>query len=66
MTSSDAEIVESPCVRNCCLNEEDVCMGCGRALEEIRSWVYYSNVEKQELLQTAKKRLDQIRAKRRW
>lgn len=28
----------SPCVRNCCLDDNDVCIGCGRTLEEIRSW----------------------------
>ena len=30
--------VPSPCVRNCCLDERDVCMGCGRSLDEIRAW----------------------------
>lgn len=28
----------SPCVRNCCLDDNDVCIGCGRTLEEIRTW----------------------------
>mgnify|MGYP000468061689 FL=1 len=28
----------SPCVRNCCLNEQDICLGCFRSLEEIRQW----------------------------
>lgn len=30
--------IRSPCIRNCCLDERDVCMGCGRNLDEIRVW----------------------------
>lgn len=29
---------ESPCVRNCCLDDADVCIGCGRHLQEILRW----------------------------
>jgi predicted Fe-S protein YdhL (DUF1289 family) len=25
-------------VRNCCLDEADVCLGCGRTVDEIRDW----------------------------
>jgi len=25
-------------VRNCCLDEADICLGCGRHLEEIIQW----------------------------
>ena len=28
----------SPCVRNCCLNDNDTCLGCFRSLEEIKEW----------------------------
>ena len=30
--------VSSPCVRLCTLNEADVCVGCGRTLDDIRDW----------------------------
>lgn len=30
--------IESPCIRNCCLNEEDVCLGCFRHVDEIIEW----------------------------
>lgn len=30
--------VESPCVGQCCLNEQDICLGCYRSLDEITSW----------------------------
>ncbi|MCX7033212.1 MAG: DUF1289 domain-containing protein [Arenimonas sp.] len=29
---------DSPCVRNCCLDDADVCIGCGRHLQEILRW----------------------------
>ena len=28
----------SPCVRNCCLDKKDVCIGCGRTVDEIIRW----------------------------
>ena len=30
--------VKSPCVRNCCLDQNDVCLGCFRTVKEITSW----------------------------
>lgn len=30
--------IESPCVRNCCLNDQDICLGCFRSLCEICEW----------------------------
>lgn len=30
--------VKSPCVRNCCLGEDDICLGCFRTIDEITSW----------------------------
>ncbi|CAM3973978.1 DUF1289 domain-containing protein [Pseudoalteromonas byunsanensis] len=30
--------IDSPCIRNCCLDDHDVCLGCGRTLAEILAW----------------------------
>lgn len=30
--------IASPCIRNCCLNDRDICLGCYRSLEEILAW----------------------------
>ncbi|WP_090198386.1 DUF1289 domain-containing protein [Pseudomonas pohangensis] len=38
MSSSWTETQASPCVRNCCLDDEDICLGCGRSLGEILEW----------------------------
>lgn len=34
----DNVTVESPCVRNCCLDQDDICLGCFRHLNEIIAW----------------------------
>lgn len=30
--------IDNPCIRHCCLNEHDVCVGCFRHYEEILAW----------------------------
>ena len=45
--------VASPCVRNCCLDERDVCLGCGRSLDEIRLWSESDDVERLRILERA-------------
>lgn len=32
------EAVRSPCIKVCQLNSEQICLGCGRSLEEIANW----------------------------
>jgi uncharacterized protein len=46
----------SPCVRNCCLDESNVCMGCGRSLEEIIAWSTASDSEKSATLARSRER----------
>ena len=36
--STLAAPVASPCVRRCTLDQDDVCIGCGRTLDDIRQW----------------------------
>ncbi|MFT5083616.1 MAG: putative Fe-S protein YdhL (DUF1289 family) [Lentisphaeria bacterium] len=46
----------SPCVRNCCLDDRDVCVGCKRTLDEILVWSASSAVGKLEILENTQKR----------
>lgn len=48
--------LQSPCVRNCCLDEQDVCLGCGRTLAEIRAWSSLSERERQQVLTVCEER----------
>lgn len=51
----------SPCVRNCCLDENEVCLGCGRHIEEILRWHQASAGERDDILAAARLRLEQRR-----
>ena len=48
--------VFSPCVRNCCLDEDDVCLGCFRTIEEIIRWGEADDEEKHKILAWAGER----------
>lgn len=54
--------IDSPCVRNCCLDQNDVCLGCFRTLEEITQWSQIDNSGKQKILRSAQLRREQIQA----
>jgi predicted Fe-S protein YdhL (DUF1289 family) len=47
----------SPCVRNCCLDDANVCMGCGRLLDEIVQWGTASDEVKAAILARSCERL---------
>ncbi|WP_087461824.1 DUF1289 domain-containing protein [Oleiphilus messinensis] len=48
--------IESPCIRRCTLDQDDVCIGCLRSLEEIKNWNKMSEAEKQLLIEDLKQR----------
>ncbi len=48
------EPIASPCIRKCCLNECDVCLGCFRALSEIVTWTQTDNENRQIYLENAR------------
>ncbi len=50
------EDVESPCVRNCCLDENDICLGCFRSYDEILQWHKAAVSEKQAILERSRER----------
>jgi len=54
--SQVCKLIKSPCIRNCCLNEQDICLGCFRSLEEIKSWTLVDNTEKLLILANAQLR----------
>ncbi len=44
-------VIESPCVQNCCLDDDDICLGCFRSLNEITSWVTVDDATRQHYLE---------------
>lgn len=45
-----------PCIRNCCLNDDDICLGCFRSLEEITQWAEADDHERVVILEKARQR----------
>jgi len=56
-TAPAADPLASPCVRNCCLDDDNVCMGCGRLLQEIVQWGTASDAVKTAILARSRERL---------
>jgi len=48
--------VPSPCIRNCCLDDDDVCIGCGRALAEIVAWGTSDDAGRRAILERSRAR----------
>lgn len=42
--------VRSPCIANCKLDDEEICQGCFRTLDEIISWSSSTNQQKQAIV----------------
>ncbi|GLQ30840.1 DUF1289 domain-containing protein [Litoribrevibacter albus] len=51
--------IRSPCVRNCCLDMNDVCLGCFRTYEEILEWSHATDERREAILNLAQTRKDQ-------
>jgi len=48
--------VASPCVHVCALDEEDICIGCQRNVDEITRWSRMKNDERRQVLQLCHER----------
>ena len=58
--SNSEDIVDSPCVRNCCLDAEDICLGCFRSLQEILDWHEASADDRRGILVEARHRTTKL------
>ncbi len=63
MATSDTDIkpVESPCINICSLDDDDICIGCFRSIDEICAWREASETERREILQRAEARGQAVR-----
>ena len=57
MSTVPPDPLASPCVRNYCLDDDNVCMGCGRTLQEIVGWGAASDADKAATLTRSRERL---------
>ena len=56
LTTESTTPVKSPCVRKCTLDDDDVCLGCFRNIEEICAWGGASAEQRQQILYQAASR----------
>ena len=54
--ANDINSLESPCIRSCCLNENDICLGCYRSLSEITDWGQAGSNRRHAILLNARQR----------
>ena len=45
--------MKTPC-RSICHMENDICLGCGRTLEQIAQWLYITDEEREQVLDQLK------------
>lgn len=50
--------IPSPCVRNCCLDNAEICLGCFRSLNEILLWNRATQIQKRAILAQSRSRKD--------
>lgn len=54
---SKPDVVLSPCISVCALDEDDVCIGCFRSAKEIGEWGRVDNNGKREILKNVARRM---------
>lgn len=50
------DTIESPCLKICRYDDNGVCYGCQRTIEEAGDWSLYSNAEKRQVIEKSRKR----------
>ncbi len=56
MSDDKQPTIKSPCVSQCCLDEQDVCVGCFRHIDEITGWHGANDSRRQQILNNCAKR----------
>jgi uncharacterized protein len=54
--------IASPCIRECCLDQDNICLGCHRSLREICDWSDSSDAERLDILARCDQRRERKRA----
>jgi predicted Fe-S protein YdhL (DUF1289 family) len=58
-------VIESPCNRVCTIDPDtDLCLGCGRSLDEITAWTRMSDAERARVMAECGRRLARVPATR--
>lgn len=61
LTDQDLSEPQSPCVGLCQLDVAQICLGCGRHIDEVIEWSFVEDARKREILRDARRRLSIIK-----
>lgn len=61
MTGPD-DPVPSPCTGLCTLDADEVCLGCGRTIDDIATWILMNPAAQRRAIAAAERRLAERRA----
>lgn len=61
--SPSVRAIPSPCIGVCMLDEERLCLGCHRSVEEITRWVELGDVERRRLVEEELPRRARLRTR---
>jgi len=56
MLKKKTNTIKNPCIHVCTLDENKVCIGCYRTLDEIRGWFGMSDEQKLKVIENTEKR----------
>ena len=65
MSQMETEItaIPSPCIGVCTLRDDNICVGCGRTVQEITRWPNADEAKRREIAGLSSQRLAQLKRK---
>ena len=54
--------VANPCIGYCKLNDNNICAGCGRTVDERTDWIFLTPSQQRDIADKAAKRLIEIKS----
>ncbi len=61
ITDKIIDVVASPCINVCEVDDTNICSGCYRSLDEIAAWSSLSDTEQSVIVEQANKRRDAVK-----
>jgi len=61
---SSHNLIASPCIGKCRLNDQQLCRGCFRSIDEIKGWLKMTSAERQHTLSRCQQRREQRAARK--
>lgn len=53
-----SEVIASPCINVCLLDNNDICVGCHRSADEITQWMVCDDAGKKDILKRCRERFE--------